>query len=101
MIRAQNIQLQIGKKRILDEVSTELHAGQLLAICGPNGAGKSSLLRILSGEMKATKGNVWIKNKNLHDWDAQDLAKMPSRTSKTRKTALRTLKMRPRPFKKL
>jgi len=58
-----NISLTLQGKKILHDVSLELHAGKILTIIGPNGAGKSTLVRILLGLEKAYSGTVNCKPK--------------------------------------
>jgi iron complex transport system ATP-binding protein len=55
---ADNISLHLSGFDLLRNISLEVEAGKVTAIVGPNGAGKSSLLKVLTGEMAATKGEV-------------------------------------------
>jgi iron complex transport system ATP-binding protein len=57
---ARDISWSVGGTRILDGVSLDAHAGQVLGIIGPNGAGKTSLLRILAGLRRPQAGSVTI-----------------------------------------
>ena len=45
-----------------DDISFEVHEGEVVGLLGPNGAGKTTLLRIIAGIMTANKGNVLILN---------------------------------------
>src|ERR1700761_5115863 len=49
-----------GEKRLFDNLSFELRAGQALAIEGANGAGKTSLLRLVAGFLTPTAGAIRI-----------------------------------------
>lgn len=58
VISGEAIGWKIGGAQILDDVSLDVGAGELLGIIGPNGAGKSSLVNILSGVTRPTTGSV-------------------------------------------
>ncbi len=60
MISANNITLRIGKKALFEDVNIKFTEGNCYGIIGANGAGKSTFLRILSGELEPTKGDVYI-----------------------------------------
>ena len=57
-----------GGKRLFGPLSSGLAPGQLLWVRGANGAGKTSLLRLLSGLMAPTEGEVLWRGKPLADW---------------------------------
>lgn len=58
MLSTHNISLSYGKRVLFDEVSINFTKGNCYGIIGANGAGKSTFLKILSGEIEPTKGNV-------------------------------------------
>ena len=49
-----------GKKTVLDGISFELKAGEIVGLLGPNGSGKTTLIKILTGLIKDHKGSVLI-----------------------------------------
>lgn len=55
-----NLNVTLGKDRILKDINIHVHCGELTVIIGPNGAGKSTLLKALLGEIKHT-GNIDFK----------------------------------------
>lgn len=60
MITVSNLTLQYGKRVLFDEVELKFTPGNCYGIIGANGAGKSTFLKILSGEIEPTKGQVVI-----------------------------------------
>ena len=60
MISANNVTLQFGKKALFEEVNIKFTAGNCYGLIGANGAGKSTFLRILTGELEPTKGEIAI-----------------------------------------
>lgn len=60
MISAVNITLQYGKRVLFDEVNVQFTTGNCYGVIGANGAGKSTFLKILAGDIDATKGSVHI-----------------------------------------
>lgn len=58
MISANNVTLRLGKKALFEDVNIKFAPGNCYGLIGANGAGKSTFLRILSGELEPTKGDV-------------------------------------------
>lgn len=61
MIAANNLSLQFGKRVLFDEVNIKFSGGNCYGVIGANGAGKSTFLKILSGDIDPTRGNVSIE----------------------------------------
>ena len=60
MISANNITLRVGKKALFEDVNIKFTEGNCYGLIGANGAGKSTFLKILSGQLEPTKGEVVI-----------------------------------------
>ncbi len=60
MIQASNITLRLGKRALFEEVNIKFTEGNCYGIIGANGAGKSTFLKILSGQLEPTKGDIII-----------------------------------------
>ncbi len=60
MISANNITLRLGKKALFEDVNIKFTAGNCYGVIGANGAGKSTFLKILSGQLEPTKGEIVI-----------------------------------------
>lgn len=60
MISANNVTLRIGKKALFEDVNIKFTQGNCYGLIGANGAGKSTFLKILSGQLEPSKGDVVI-----------------------------------------
>ncbi len=60
MISANNVTLRIGKKALFEDVNIKFTEGNCYGLIGANGAGKSTFLKILSGKLETTKGDIVI-----------------------------------------
>ena len=60
MISANNITLRIGKKALFEDVNIKFTEGNCYGLIGANGAGKSTFLKILSGQLEPTSGDIAI-----------------------------------------
>ncbi|WP_438973316.1 ABC-F family ATP-binding cassette domain-containing protein [Polaribacter sp.] len=62
MLSVSNLSVQFGKRVLFDEVNTKFQTGNCYGIIGANGAGKSTFLKIISGKMDATSGQVHLES---------------------------------------
>lgn len=76
MLRVDALDCGRGGKRILQGVSFELKAGEVLAVLGTNGAGKSTLLASLTGELGLLGGSIVLAGRPLANWPAQERARI-------------------------
>lgn len=60
MISANNVTLRIGKKALFEDVNIKFTEGNCYGLIGANGAGKSTFLKILTGQIEPSKGDVSI-----------------------------------------
>ena len=60
MISANGITLRLGKKALFEDVNIKFTPGNCYGLIGANGAGKSTFLKILSGQIEPTNGDVVI-----------------------------------------
>ncbi|MDZ4242391.1 MAG: ATP-binding cassette domain-containing protein, partial [Candidatus Omnitrophota bacterium] len=61
MIAAKGIGLQYGKRRLFEDVTVTFSPGNCYGVIGANGSGKSTFLKILSGEIDSTAGEVYLQ----------------------------------------
>ena len=73
---ARGISLHLSGFDLLRNISLEVEAGKVTTIVGPNGAGKSSLLKVLTGEIPPTAGDVYLNSRLLNQWSLLEKALM-------------------------
>ncbi len=70
MIKLHNVSKNYGKTRVLKDVDLEIEAGEFISIVGQSGAGKTTLVKILTGEERASSGQVVVG-----EWDITKISK--------------------------
>lgn len=65
MLRLEHVGLRIGGARILNDVSLDVPAGEMLGVIGPNGAGKTTLFNVVSGVIRPTEGRVLLDGQDV------------------------------------
>lgn len=65
MICVENVSVQYGNKRILQDINLEIEAGKRVAIIGRNGTGKSTLLQIMAGIITPLEGTISYFGENV------------------------------------
>jgi ABC-2 type transport system ATP-binding protein len=66
-IKCSYISKLYGKQKALDSVSFEIKTSEIIGFLGPNGAGKSTMMKILTGYIPQTDGEVWINGRNINE----------------------------------
>lgn len=74
MLKAQSVTVVRSARNILDNISVCLLPGRVTALIGPNGAGKSTLLRVMSGELRPTRGQMMLDGNDVSEMSAAILA---------------------------
>jgi rhamnose transport system ATP-binding protein len=67
LLEAIGIEKSYGGVRALKNVSLTLREAEVHALIGENGAGKSSLIKVLTGAVRADAGEIWLRGDRLHD----------------------------------
>jgi branched-chain amino acid transport system ATP-binding protein len=70
VLAAEGIVKRFGGVLAVDDVSLELHNGEILGLIGPNGAGKTTVFEIISGQLRPNGGQVTMFSTNISDWPA-------------------------------
>jgi len=65
MIEVQNLRMQFGGIRAVDDVSLTIEAGRITGLIGPNGAGKTTLFNVIAGHYQPTAGRVLLDGADI------------------------------------
>ena len=65
ILRTENLTIRFGGHIAIDHVNFEMPANHFKSIIGPNGAGKTTFFNLISGELKATEGEIYYKGEPL------------------------------------
>ncbi len=76
MLSIESASLSSGKILRVNNMSLSCEPGCITALLGPNGAGKTSMLKLLSGELKADSGELILNGRKLQDWKPKERARM-------------------------
>lgn len=65
VIELKHVTKTIGKKKIIDDLSLDVFEGEVFGFLGPNGAGKTTTIRMMTGLMKLSSGEIIINGTNI------------------------------------
>ena len=74
-IKVNGIQYSYNSKPVLQDVSLQIEAGDILGVVGPNGSGKSTLIKCLDRILKPQAGSILIDGEDIKSLNMNDLAK--------------------------
>ena len=75
VLRAEGVTAGYGGPPIIEDVSLTVYAKKITAIVGPNGAGKSTLLKALSGVLKTSRGEVYVRGEKTTNTPPEKLVR--------------------------
>jgi iron complex transport system ATP-binding protein len=76
IVGVRDVTYTVDRATILDRITIDVRAGEVLALVGPNGAGKSTLLGVLAGDLRPTSGDVtWVDARPLRQVPLAELAR--------------------------
>ena len=76
LLRIEDISVDFGGLRAVNEVSMAVRAGQIVALIGPNGAGKTTLFNVISRLQRASGGRVWLGGEDITDLSPANSARL-------------------------
>ncbi len=79
MIKIRQLKIAFGDKIVLNNLDLDVYRGETLAIIGPSGTGKSTVIKVLTGLLAPTDGNVVIDGQKTKDFDEEEWDSLRSR----------------------
>ena len=76
LLQVKDITKAFGGILALNQVSFDVHEGEVLGIIGPNGSGKTTIVNCITGFIKMTAGKVFFRGKDISDKPAHKIADM-------------------------
>jgi ABC-type ATPase involved in cell division/cell division protein FtsX len=65
-----------GRTAVLKGINLSVAPGELVEVTGPSGAGKTTLLRLVHGQLRPNRGQVWVRGRGLHRWWRRGLGRI-------------------------
>ncbi|HDX9577233.1 TPA: ABC transporter ATP-binding protein [Bacillus pseudomycoides] len=65
LLETRNLSVSFGEHHVIKDVNLTIPKGKFISIIGPNGAGKTTLFNLLSGQLAPTKGEVYLKGRDI------------------------------------
>lgn len=75
MIKSENLTINYDERKIIDDVSFEIHEGSFTTILGPNGCGKSSIIKAIANYNTEYSGNIIFLDTNIKKHNKKTLSK--------------------------
>jgi ABC-type ATPase involved in cell division/cell division protein FtsX len=75
-VRISHVSKSFGRTAVFADVNFTVAKGELVEITGPSGAGKTTLLRLIHGQLRPTRGQVWVGGRGLHRWWRRGLGRI-------------------------
>jgi ABC-type ATPase involved in cell division/cell division protein FtsX len=76
VVKLTRVSKLFGRTSVLNDISLSVGPGELVEVTGPSGAGKTTLLRLVHGQLRPNRGEVWVQGRGLHRWWRRGLGKI-------------------------
>jgi ABC-type ATPase involved in cell division/cell division protein FtsX len=76
VVKLTRVSKLFGRTTVLSDISISVAPGELVEVTGPNGAGKTTLLRLVHGQLRPNRGEVWVEGRGLHRWWRRGLGRI-------------------------
>jgi branched-chain amino acid transport system ATP-binding protein len=73
MLEIQNLSLNFGGLKVINDLTFRVNEGEIVSIIGPNGAGKSTTLNLITGVNRPDKGDIRFQDKSIVGWQPHQI----------------------------
>lgn len=81
VVALENVTFRRGTRTIVENLSLQLFAGEVVAFMGPSGTGKTTLMKLITGQLKPQEGRVVVLGENLAELSSKALMQLRQRMS--------------------
>jgi len=79
LVQVKDLHFQRGSKQIFRGINMEIPRGQITTIMGPSGTGKTTLLKLIGGQLKSSKGSILVDGENVQKMSRRNLYELRKR----------------------
>jgi ABC-type ATPase involved in cell division/cell division protein FtsX len=76
VVKLTHVSKLFGRTSVLNDISVSVAPGEILEVTGPSGSGKTTLLRLIHGQLRPNRGEVWVEGRGLHRWWRRGLGRI-------------------------
>ena len=76
VVKLTHVSKLFGRTPVLSDISVSVAPGEILEVTGPSGSGKTTLLRLIHGQLRPNRGEVWVEGRGLHRWWRRGLGRI-------------------------
>src|ERR671918_2714026 len=76
ILQVRDLSKNFGGLTAVDNVELEVRVGEVHAVIGPNGAGKTTLINMLSGDLPASSGRIWVRGRDVTGLSADRISQL-------------------------
>ncbi len=77
-MEVKNLDFSYGKEKVLNQISLKIPKGKITTLIGANGCGKSTLFKVMTKNLKAHRGSVFLEGKNINEISLKQFARQVS-----------------------